>query len=281
MGALPLVNPIEFVKSHPYATGAGIFIVGAFFLLSRSGNGASGTQDLGVPLTTLGPSAASIQSGNELQMASINASAMGHTTDVQAMVASKQIDAALQVATLNAANTAAQIKYNYNEDYYKNQSDATSRDLISNLTAKVQLAGIQEKLDEVKSNNASTYSIAQLQEQLAEKQLALNANPDITAQLDTFRKSIAESLLPSSSNIITDLKARGYNANSGFNFQLNQAILSELGYHQGDTGAPGPSGEATGFLETAGVQARNIYESVRKFFQPSYSLAQEPIPKYA
>lgn len=168
-----MVNPLTFIKDHPYGVAIAVFVVGVIYLLSRGGS------DQGAA-TIIGPAPSSVQAGNDLAIAQLQANQASNDTNAQAAVASQNIAANVQVATLNAqvsdnnntlqANTAValasldaattQAVSTLQATVANNQTQAQVEAAANAIAGQVSIADLPYHLQEVTSNNTTAVALA-------------------------------------------------------------------------------------------------------------------------
>lgn len=91
-----MAGPVEFVKRHPIATGAGVITIAAVLLLASSGGGGGGGQ------VQTGPSSEQIAASTQLSMAQLEAQTVQQQASAQQVVALSEISAQDRATTLAA-----------------------------------------------------------------------------------------------------------------------------------------------------------------------------------
>lgn len=153
---------VTFVKSHPLGTAA---IVAAIFavilLLRRGGGGGEQAQDLGVNYgQILDSQAASVQAGNQLQIATLQAQTEAKRIDAESAIAGQQAAAAVSIADLQGKYSTTQ--YQIQGDVAKTLATLqTQGDVqISTLQAQVQQAQINAEVEKEKNQTLALSTIS-------------------------------------------------------------------------------------------------------------------------
>lgn len=218
---------LDTIKAHPYWVGAGVFVVGAVFLYSRSGS--SGGTSSGVINNAVSPAAiqgqvqlAGINAATQTQLAGIDAATQTHLADTSATAQTQrdQTAAELQALTLKYANDFQIARLGADVQ----SSSLVTQENIASLNAATQTHDTDTQLQAVLAQFATTSHNADVAAatQLAAIEASVGQNEFIAAQQNQLQMAIANNQFAIGSAQI----AAGYNT-SALNVKLQDDIVAQ------------------------------------------------------